>query len=155
MNEKKGLGSINSVLGQLFARRGWQKRLHMHSVFDFWNKAVGKEIADHAQPSIIRGKVLWVLVSDQIWMQQLQFQKKYLLDTINSRLKDPKISDIKFKLDASLPEVKEIKSVQKKVKKIESKRLADFDSMISDIKDKEMKHALKAIWLGSVTKGRG
>ncbi len=40
MNENRGLGSINSVLGDLFARKGWQKRLHMHSVFDFWNKAV-------------------------------------------------------------------------------------------------------------------
>jgi hypothetical protein len=98
MNRKHTPDHISALLGDMIKRRKWQGRFELHEVFAFWEKAVGKEIAKHANPAKFRGKVLWVEVSDSIWMQQLQFLKMTLLEKINKQFKAVEVEDIRFQL---------------------------------------------------------
>ncbi len=100
MNVK--MSSLKQVLEELFKRRQWQRRIEIHEVWNFWNEMVGMEISVQAQPYLIRGTVLWVNVSDCIWMQHLHMQKNQLLTQINERLKGDNLTDIRFRLDSSL-----------------------------------------------------
>ena len=154
MKENEGLIPVANLLGSLFQRKGWQTRLRMHTLFNFWDKVVGREIADHAQPHLIRGTVLWVKVSDQIWMQQLHFQKHFILEKVNKRLKESEITDIRFQLDTRVTGKEEERSMPRKPRQVDPRKLKKFESMISEIKDEEMKQALKAVWLSSETKGK-
>lgn len=123
----------------------------LHAVFRFWDETVGKEVAQHAQPHVIRGTVLWVKVSDSIWMQQLHLQKSILLEKINRRLKNDTLSDMRFQLNASLNKEQEVArqnpNISSQGQGPDPKQLQEFDRMVSSLSDKEVGKELKKLWL--------
>ena len=152
-NDKQKPVEISRLLSAVFENKKWRSKLELHSVFEFWNKTVGKEIAAVAQPSLFRGSVLWVKVKDSIWMQQLHLQKILLLEKINKQLSGEKISDIHFKLDSSLstppkPEIKKTKPIL-----VDKKKEQEFDKLIGSLKNDDLKASLKSLWVKMQTKG--
>lgn len=98
-----GLTRMGSLLAALIRQRHWDKQVGLHAVFDLWPRAVGREIAKRSAPRVIRGTVLWVGVTDSVWMQQLHLLKQELLQRINDSLPGrEKISDLRFQLDTGL-----------------------------------------------------
>lgn len=148
MTESHKIESVSSLLADIFQKRNWRSRIKMHAVFDFWNEAVGAEIAEKTRPQLIRGKVLWVNVSDSVWMQQLHFQKMMLLEQINERLGKEKIEDIKFHLDTHLNEFSEEKKRQttNSVWPLDPERVNEFEKMIEAVDDEGLKKSLKRLW---------
>ncbi len=149
MAVKRKITPIGGVLSGFFSRREWHRRLALHQVFLFWDKAVGQEIAKRANPSVIRGDVLWVNVTDSVWMQQLHLQKVELLEKINSRLGQEEITDIRFQLDTTLSQPTERKKEKPplKVKPVDAGQKAEFDSLSDCLADEEAKENLRRLWL--------
>ena len=162
---------LGSILDGVVQQKSWQYRLSLHQVFLFWDKAMGKDICRHAQPDVIKGDVLWVNVSDSVWMQQLQFEKGTMLEKINRRLgklekkkntqsqDSPavKLSDIRFHLSPERPEDRS--SGEKQEKKpliaIDPDRLARFENAIGSTVDPEIQESMKRIWLAIEGRGHG
>jgi hypothetical protein len=145
---------LSRLLSSVFENKNWRSKLELHRVFEFWNSTVGKEIAAVAQPSLIRGHVLWVKVTDSVWMQQLHLQKILLLEKINQQFQEEKISDIHFQLNSSLspppePEIKKPKQVF-----LDKKEEQKFDKLISSLENDDLKVSLKNLWVKMQTKGR-
>lgn len=141
---------IDSLLAGLFEKRQWDRRLGLHAIFQNWPGVVGKEIARQAEPHVIRGTVLWVNVSDSVWMQQLHLQKLHLLEKINASLPGPeKISDLRFQVNAALgqeesaPEVPEPVSTPRPV---DPQALKDFERLVAAIGDAETRNRLLSLW---------
>jgi predicted nucleic acid-binding Zn ribbon protein len=67
-------------------------------VWQLWDDAVGKAIAENARPAAFKGKLLLVHVSSSPWIHQLQFLKKEIIHKLNTRLGQELIEDIKFKI---------------------------------------------------------
>lgn len=61
-----------------------------------WLQAVGERIAAHAQPGYVRKGVLWVRVSNSVWMQELYFLKGMLLERLNACLHAARLEDLRF-----------------------------------------------------------
>ncbi len=140
---------MNQLLAVFFKDKKWRNRLELHGVFNFWDKTVGSEISAIAQPSLIRGNVLWVKVADSVWMQQLHLQKMLLLEKINQRLSGAKFTDIHFQLDSSLkgpPKDGTAKPLEPKPV-VDKNREREFDNLIGSLKDEEIKASLKSLWL--------
>lgn len=142
------------ILRSLFAGKKWQKRIELHQVFLFWQEAVGEGIAAHAEPEVIRGAVLWIKVSDSVWMQQLHLQKMLLLEKLNSRLHGDKLSDLRFHLDVN-------SGTQPEKPKPERKRTAktvppppELENMIGLLESKDMQEALRRLWCKAHEQGR-
>ncbi len=153
---------LGSLLTGIVKKKQWQQRLGLHQVFLFWDKAVGKEIAAHAQPKVIKGTVLWLKVSDSVWAQQLQFEKLTILDEINGRLvkigtakfgshegKKIKLTDLRF--DISSGPLKSIYADNGKrkvpsVPEADLDALAHFNQMIIDIEDPRIKQSMRRLW---------
>ncbi len=139
---------ISSLLGEMVERRHWQERFELHEVFTFWEKAVGKDIARHARPAKFRGKVLWLDVSDSIWMQQLQFLKTTLLAKINSQFDSVEVEDIRFQLQ--LPKQEE--SVEPRVPLRQpgpgptGEDARRFQESLAEIDDPELREAMLRCW---------
>jgi len=141
---------IRTLLESLIASKGWQGRVELHKVFAFWDDLVGPDIARQAQPHVIRKTILWVRVSDSVWMQQLHLLKVMLLEKLNSRLKKNKLTDLRFQLDTSLgcddgdgadhkaPSPARFPSAERK---------KEFESMLASIHDEEIKAAIRQCWL--------
>ena len=149
MTVPKKLSHIGNLLDEVFRNKGWSKRLELYAVFHFWNEVVGKDVAKRAQPHVIRGAVLWVKVSDPIWMQQLHLQKSILLEKINQRLRGEELSDIRFQLDAGLGKGPKpaAPTLDPMPTEPEPREIEKFDTMISSLSDPAVKKELKELWM--------
>ena len=148
MKEKKKPIPVSSLLTDLIQQKGWKKQISRNRVFLLWESIVGPEIAHHARPQVIRGKVLWVNVSDSVWMQQLQFQKIMLLEQINQNI-ETSIEDIRFSVDPSLdrplPEP-EPQSAPPEYQPDPEKK-AEMEKLFSSVENREVRRAMKELWL--------
>ncbi|HIJ91324.1 MAG: DUF721 domain-containing protein [Desulfobulbaceae bacterium] len=141
---------IDSLFAELFKKRQWDKRLALHAVFRNWPQVVGAEIAERTEPLVIRGTVLWIGVSDSVWMQQLHLQKQTLLEHINANVRGPeKISDIRFQIDAALGEEKVVANPPRQAaspQPVDPEEQKSFEGMIAAIDDAELRTRLLALW---------
>lgn len=134
------------ILRSLLVGKKWQKRIDLHQVFLFWQEVVGDGIAAHAEPEVIRGTVLWIKVSDSVWMQQLHLQKVLLLEKLNSRLHGDKLSDLRFHLDVnSGTRPEEPKPARKRTAKSVPPP-PELENMIGLLESKDMQEALRRLW---------
>ena len=150
---------MGSLLASVLQQKDWQRRLRLHQVFLFWEEVVGSEIARHAQPHVIKGDVLWLAVTDSIWMQQLQFERHHLLELLNARLgggeEGPRLADLKFQLDSS-PRRRQKSSPKKAVlHEIDHEQFAEFSSTLNSIEDQEVKESMKRLWLVMHSRTKG
>jgi hypothetical protein len=141
---------IRTLLASLIAAKGWEGRVELHKVFDFWDELLGADIARQAQPHVIRKTVLWVRVSDAVWMQQLHLLKEMILEKLNSRLKNNKLTDLRFQLDSSLGRDEGDEAGRHAARPAHfpsAERRDEFESLLESINDNEMKAAIRKCWL--------
>lgn len=141
-NKKK---KMSAILPGVVQHRGWQAQLELHSIFPHWSEVVDETTAAHAEPLKIVKGTLWVEVENSAWLQQFQFQKIFLLRSINSFLKGQKINDIRFVLPRTenreveeKPPVRFVSPPPDEVKK--------FEEQTESIEDKETREALVRLW---------
>jgi hypothetical protein len=145
---------INRLLETVFEDRQWRNRVELHRVFEFWNETVGREIGAVAQPSLIRGRVLWVKVKDSIWMQHLHLQKITLLEKLNLRFTGEKLSDIHFQLDSALSPPPEPETDENRPLLLDKKQEKEFDNLISSLENPDLRASLKHLWVTMKKKGK-
>lgn len=139
---------IRTLLSSLIAAKGWEGRVELNQVFLFWNELVGPDIAKYAQPHLIRKDILWLRVSDSVWMQQLQFLKIMLLEKLNQRLKKARFVDLRFQLDSTLGEEIAGRSEPPRVAQPPSAaKRREFEALLGTIQDEEIKEAIRTCWL--------
>ena len=153
-NDVSGPVEISRLLSGVVADKKWRAKIELHRVFELWQSIVGPEIAAIAQPSLIRGHVLWVKVAESIWMQQLHLQKMLLLENINKKLQNEKISDIRFQLNSSLSPPPEPKIKKSKPLLLDKKEEQEFDKLISTLANEDLRASLKSLWVTMKTKGK-
>jgi predicted nucleic acid-binding Zn ribbon protein len=66
-----------------------------------WPDIAGPQLAAVTQPESIRARVLFIMVSDAIWLQQITFYQAQLLENIRSVLGDVAITRLHFTLAMS------------------------------------------------------
>ena len=87
---------IAKALKKLIKKQGMEKEINQQKASDVWGEVVGKKIKEHTEPKEVRFGVLIVKTSSPVWRQELQFQKKNIVDSINKKLKKTTIKDIRF-----------------------------------------------------------
>jgi hypothetical protein len=76
-----------------------QSILQYKPIWECWQDAVGPTVAAHAQPEgIQKNGVLWVAVSSSAWMQELQFVKQTIVDSLNQLANKKLVKDIHLRL---------------------------------------------------------
>jgi hypothetical protein len=141
--------TLAHLLDNMISRKNWSKKIKQHTVFELWPEVVGKDIAQRTCPYIIRGSILWVRVSDSVWMQQLHLQKPLILEEINKRLKGAVISDLRFQVDSSLDGV-DADHIDRPVAvetEDDPSEGEGFDEMLQSVTDDvEVQKAVKECW---------
>ncbi len=137
---------LADMLPHLIRDRGWEVQLDLHSIFQDWQKIVDPETGEHCRPLKISRGVLWLEVDNSAWLQQLRFQKHYLLDTINASLRKSTLQDIKL----SLPEGRTVKEPEREpaLRFIPppAAEVAAFERQIAFIADEQCREALLRFW---------
>ncbi len=97
-----GLSSITPILNRLTRKAGLEKGIASFNLGEHWEEAVGHQIAVHTHPQEIRFETLTILIDEAVWMHQLSFMKKEIIDKVNYFLKKRPIKNIHFRI-APLP----------------------------------------------------
>src|SRR6266704_7143408 len=95
------LQSIAPVLAQALRQRGLGHLVLLGRIVQHWCTIAGPQLTAVTQPESIRGRVLFVTVSDAIWLQQITFYQAQLLENIRSVLGNVALTRLHFTLAMS------------------------------------------------------
>jgi hypothetical protein len=148
--EKSNKNRISRLLPGLVQDKGWEKQLDLHSIFPRWREIVGEEMNENAQPLKIERGVLWLEVTNSSWLQQYQYEKLELLDTLNRFLRLSRLNDIKMVLPkgktgmAGASDEESISSI--KFVRPSEEKIAAFQRQVECIADEKCREALMQFW---------
>ncbi|MDH3600839.1 MAG: DUF721 domain-containing protein [Candidatus Tectomicrobia bacterium] len=82
-------------------RAGLGRVVLMSRLLRHWAEIVGPQLAAVAYPEAVRSHVLFVAVTDDIWLQQLMYYQSQLLQNIRTALGEVSITRLHFSLASS------------------------------------------------------
>ena len=147
---KSKQNQISRLIPNVLHDKGWEKQLDLHSIFPRWKELVREEMNEYAQPLKIERGVLWLEVANSSWLQQFQYEKLELLDTLNRSLRLSSLKDIKMVLpkgktgktkmsdQESEPSIKFVKPSEEKI--------AAFQRQVECVADEKCREALMQFW---------
>ena len=95
------LQAFASVLAQALRQRGLGHLVLLGQIVRHWHAIAGPQLAAVTQPESIRARVLFITVSDAIWLQQITFYQAQLLANIRSVMGNVAITRLHFTLAMS------------------------------------------------------
>ncbi len=87
---------IGAALNMMFKDLGLDKKLDQVRVVELWPEIVGENIAKIARAERVNEGILYVKVSSTTWRTELLFQKREILQRIETRIGRNVIKDIRF-----------------------------------------------------------
>lgn len=85
---------VDALIKEMLGKPGFGEQLTRHQAWLVWDQIVGEQIASHARPRKFRQGVLEIQVDHPVWMQQLHMLKPKILEKINARVPNARITDI-------------------------------------------------------------
>ncbi|HKJ64025.1 MAG TPA: DUF721 domain-containing protein [Desulfopila sp.] len=144
--KKKRGGDIAGVLPDIVRHKGWQAKLEQHSFFPVWENVVGEDLAGCSRPLKVVKNVLWLEVANSTWMQQLQFEKRRILEAVNARLSRTTIKDIRFMLAGDERDDEHHKQPGVTFVPPDPEKLRKFEQQVSCIEDEVTRDGLVRLW---------
>lgn len=135
---------ISSLIEQILASKGYDKKLQQYRAWTVWDEVVGPQIARHAQPLRIRDSILEVRVENPTWMQQLQLLKPKILKELNHRLGEATLTDIYWKR-GKIDREEKIATAEPILPPLSSEHAADIEKLTGGISDPELRQSLKQL----------
>jgi hypothetical protein len=138
-------------------RTDLRPRIQEQRVMDAWDPVVGNAIAEVTQPMRVRNRVLQVRVIHPVWMQELQFHKKLILQKMNDFLGASLVEDLRWVLGER--EKKEAGKKREKAGKFQRELKPEekerIEKEVSRLRDGEMREALSRLFSKQLMRERG
>ncbi len=146
LREKSSKKQLAEILPGVVRDKGWEIQMDLHSLFPHWKTLfAGSDLAEQARPQKISQGVLWVEVTNSSWLQQLRYQKPFILLTLNDFLQKSQLKDVRFTLsDGSWQKKRQGPAVRFQAPSPEA--IAGFTEQISFIEDAEIRDSLMRFW---------
>lgn len=93
-SSRSRIDGVQRILQQWLSSRGMDTKFGRYRVWQFWDEAVGVQIAARAKPVRLRGSILEIRVDHPVWMQQLQLLKPRIVSRLNELLGEKLIDDL-------------------------------------------------------------
>lgn len=93
-SSRSRIDGVERILQQWLSARGMDTKFGRYRAWQYWDQAVGAQIAARAKPVRLRGAVLEIRVDHPVWMQQLQLLKPRIISRLNELLGEPLIEDL-------------------------------------------------------------
>jgi predicted nucleic acid-binding Zn ribbon protein len=95
---KAGGEMVRGILSRELRAHGIAARLPRRVSPHLWESAVGKQIAARAQPTVLAGGTLHLLVQDRHWRDQLDAARNLLVERLNRELGSGAVRALQFGL---------------------------------------------------------
>ena len=148
---------IGHILDLLFRKLGYDKKILEQKAMFLWHEVVGKHVAEHAQPTQIDNGRMSVVVSDVIWLTELNLLRMQYIAKINEELGANIVKEIDFRIGkvskpsgsrAAPRHIEVEEDYRKKLEDIElgSEELGIISQTVADVEDEELSGILKQIF---------
>jgi len=139
----KRIHKLDKVLRKTLGKLDLTVKLEGYRVWPLWDDIVGGQIAKRAQPDKLRNRILFVRVSNSVWMQELQTMKPMLLERIRKAVKKAPIDDIRFRL-GEVPSPPTSPAPPPTTAEIEASSLSpDLEAHLERVRDSELRDLLR------------
>ena len=88
--------SIAEILFPILKKKGMLSQLEELKALLVWDEVVGKKIAKKTKPERIENGVLFIKTRGAAWRQELSFHKVQMIASLNKKLGNDIVKDIKF-----------------------------------------------------------
>lgn len=100
--KKSGPTHISENLQSLFRHELKAPNLGAElKIWEFWEAAVGQEIARQTNPKMFKNGILFVDAKHSAWVVELQFRSHQILDKLNKSIGYELVKEIQFRLGHS------------------------------------------------------
>lgn len=93
-----GFAPIKEVIDTIFTTSTLPIDFDDMRIWKLWDGVVGKKIAEHARPFSIKKGILLVMVTDSIWLQELEYKTEGIKERLNSKLQRKAVKKIRFRV---------------------------------------------------------
>ncbi|MFT4042441.1 MAG: DUF721 family protein [Gordonia sp. (in: high G+C Gram-positive bacteria)] len=84
------------LVGGIARDRGWEPQIAEGTLFGMWEQIVGADIAAHAQPEVLREKVLYIQAESTAWATQLRYVQAQILAKIAAAVGDGMVTSLRI-----------------------------------------------------------
>ena len=87
---------IGGPIKKFLRSAGLEKGIAQQNAMDIWPGVGGKNVSKNTEPISVEHGTMTVKTETPAWRQELQFQKKQIIETLNKKLNKKVIKDIRF-----------------------------------------------------------
>ena len=141
---------LSGILREALGHLRLDKRVEELSVLFLWDRVVGPQIAKRSSAVSVFDHVLYVNVSDNVWMHQLYLHKATILGKIARQVGMGVIRDISFRIGKIEPPPRRRKtSMPPALEEIELDpgTVEEIDSALAGLSDEELRADLRRVML--------
>jgi hypothetical protein len=134
-------GAVKGALHRL----NLDTKMRGYAVWGVWDQAVGETVAQQAQPTFVRGGILFVKCSSSTWMQQLQFMKGTICKELNRLLGKEVVKEIRFQMGTIARPTHGESSVADQEVVLDDAERERIDEALRPLQDPETKEIIRRI----------
>jgi predicted nucleic acid-binding Zn ribbon protein len=83
---------------EIIEKMRFRKKIEERMLVSYWYEEMDEEIKSHTRACYLSKGTLFIKVANSSWLHYLTLKKEELLNRLNQRIGERKISDIKFKI---------------------------------------------------------
>ena len=148
--------ALGDILRIQCSRMGLNRRINEQRLLDAWTDAVGRGVAERTQAMRIEKGVLFLKVTNSVWMQQLQFMKELILKKLHEKTGIDLVQDLRFYIGEVENPVKN-EGRQSSKKDLPTPSESDMENIarqVRGVRDPEMKKMLSGLFSRALTVAR-
>lgn len=95
MTDKKASSRVGDVLPNVLTELKLHEPLRAYRAVERWSDVVGEHLARHTRAVSIHKEVLLIEAESSVWMQEIQFHKRRILDRLAQHSGKGRIRELK------------------------------------------------------------
>lgn len=137
---------LAELLAVVFAGQPVANRLEEAKIWQVWEEAVGRQIAERARPASLRDGVLTLTVASAPWMQQLNFLKKELIVQLNQAIGSELVRDIYLKAGSLKTKEPPNETVHRPPHQLTAAEQTAVAQQVATIQDEGLRSVIQHLW---------
>ena len=138
---------VGKALLPYIRQSGLVPKIRENRIIEAWEQIVGKGVAEATEPSRLQNRTLQIKTVNSVWVQELQFHKKLIVQKVNEFLGEPFLQDLRFILGEKTeagPKRKKKEAIP--VRELKKEEKEKIEREVGCLKDGEMREALARLF---------
>lgn len=95
--------NVQKLLETLLGSMNLTKTFKVSVLAKAWGDIMGPVLSQKTRPNYLKSNVLNIVVTSHVWKQELEMQKKDILDKIKAKFPDLKVERLYLSVEAETP----------------------------------------------------